>query len=80
MRRVKKVFILSALAAGATLSCGSVTASAVPPDETLPQSCHGSIVSGTAQEFGGVGQLGAQPGDLGQTQQTITETCKLTQG
>ena len=76
--------MITLVVATAALAAGSVPASAVPPDQALPQSCHGSQVSTFAhvipEIFGqGLGrayhdQLG--PGALGEQQRDLAALCK----
>ena len=77
MKRLKKLGVLCVLTAVAALSFGSVTASAVPPEQALPQSCHGFVVSSVATETSGLGTLGdPSHGELGRDQQELRDLCK----
>ena len=75
MKRLKKLVVLCAVMAVAVLSFGPATASAVPPPQSLPQSCHGFHASSGAHAGGGLGHH-FEPGELGQTQQQIRGLCK----
>ena len=76
-KRAKQLALCGALAATGALSLGSAHALAIPPDSTLPQSCHGSVVSNFVHEVGGTGDFyPANPGALGDDQRIVVAECK----
>ena len=76
-KRAKQLALCGALAATGALSLGSAHALAIPPDSTLPQSCHGSVVSNFVHEVGGTGDFyPANPGPSATTSESSSRSAR----
>ena len=74
LRRLGAVFVVCAAVAL------TVTADKTMADPTFEGSCHGFIVSGFVDQFGGLGQayreFGLSPRQIGEDQHVVRENCR----